>query len=271
MPMSKIVPLLGVALTIGSVACSIGETSYETVTLPVRARSETRTCESPFAKPDLAALEGCGEGKGHCFDGAKVPLPAEKLTACSGPNVCVPDKLLAAGGGKLKACTFFMGNKPGACMSLLVKDIAANKEMLKQDVCDADERCAPCINPLDGVDTHLCDAIGVHEAPCVGGAAAKLESCCHGFGVCMNESAAPEDQRGNLSRETCPANKLCAPAAMVEGPPVKCEVLGADGVCLDTCFARILGPTAPVMRAGCGPTEICLPCAIGKSQGMPGC
>ncbi|MDF2694654.1 MAG: Tryptophan synthase alpha chain, partial [Labilithrix sp.] len=261
----------GVALAVATVACSVGETTYETVTLPVRARNETRTCESPFAKPDLATLEACGDGKGHCFDGKKTPIPEKNLEQCSGSNVCVPDKLLSANGGKLKACTFFMGNKPGACMSLVVKDIAANKEMLKQDVCEPDERCAPCINPLDGTDTHLCEEIGVHETDCIGGEAARPESCCHGFGVCMNEDAAPEDQRGNLSRETCPNKKLCAPAAMVEGAPVKCEVLGVDGVCLDTCFAGMLKPTTPVMRGGCGPTEVCLPCVVGKSQGMPGC
>ncbi|MBX3209007.1 MAG: hypothetical protein KF764_28500 [Labilithrix sp.] len=260
-----------VAVAALGVACSIGEATTETVTLPVRARKETRTCESPFVKPDLSTLESCGDGKGHCFDGARTGIPAQNLTACSGADVCLPDALLTAGGGKLKACTFFLGNKPGACLSLLVKDIEANKDMLKQDVCEPDERCAPCVDPTNGKDTQLCGDIGVYEAPCSGGEAARAPTCCHGFGVCMNEEAAPEDSRGDLSRETCGEKQLCAPAAMVEGTPVKCDVLGVAGVCLDTCFAGMLKPTTPVMRGGCGPTEVCLPCVVGKSQGMPGC
>ncbi|MCW5838079.1 MAG: hypothetical protein KIS78_37155, partial [Labilithrix sp.] len=253
------------------VACSIGESTTETVTLPVRARRETRTCESPFARPDPSTLERCGDGKGRCFDGARTPIPAKDLPPCAGGDVCVPDALLEAGGGTLKSCTFFLGSKPGACMSLLVKDIAANKDVLQQDVCADDERCAPCVDPTNGQDTRLCGAIGVHEEACVGGEGARAAACCHGFGVCMNADAAPEGSRGDLSRDTCADDQLCAPAAMVEGAPVKCDVLGFDGVCLDTCFATMLRPTTPVMRGGCGPTEVCLPCAVGKGQGMPGC
>ncbi|MBX3212582.1 MAG: hypothetical protein KF850_11160 [Labilithrix sp.] len=266
----RLVVLLVVGAPVAATACSIGETTYETVTLPVRAKNETRTCESPFAKPPLRELESCGDGKGHCFDGARTPLPESKLRACTGSDVCVPDKLLLAGGEKLKACTF-LNKKPGACLSLLVKDIELHKNELQRDVCDDDERCAPCVDPTNGEDTHLCDPIGVHERACVGGEGASAETCCHGFGVCMNEDAAPEGSREDLQRETCPSKQVCAPAAMVEGRPVKCDVLGVAGVCLDTCFASMLRPTTVVMRGGCGPTELCLPCAIGKGQGMPGC
>jgi len=266
--------ICAVSVVIGSLvlpACSIGETTYETITLPVRAKNEKRTCSSAFAKPDLSKLEPCGDGKAHCYDGAKTAIPASMLAPCSGDEVCIPDKLLEAAGSKLKSCTFFLDDKPGVCMSLAVKDVATNKDMLRQDACDRDERCIPCVDPRNGEDTHLCDDVGVYEDDCVGGQGKQAETCCHGFGVCMNEEAAPEDSRGDLSRDTCPAKQLCAPAAMVEGTPVKCEVLGVSGVCLDTCFAGMLKPTMPVMRGGCGPTEVCLPCAVGKSQGMPGC
>lgn len=260
-----------VGCSLVATACSIGETTYETVTLPVRTKNETRTCTSPFAKPDLRKLEVCGNGKGHCFDGSKSPLPESKLEACSGSDVCVPDEVLSAGGGKLKSCTFFIGKKPGACISTLVKDIDAHKNELQRDVCAEHERCAPCIDPTNGESSHLCDDIGVHEQDCVGGEGARAASCCHGFGVCMNEDAAPDSSRDQLSRDTCASNKLCAPASMVDGKPVKCSVLGFSGVCLDTCFASMLKATTSVTRSNCGPTELCLPCAIGKSQGMPGC
>jgi hypothetical protein len=87
----------------------------------------------------------------------------------------------------------------------------------------------------------------------------------------MNREAAPADSRDDLARDTCPETKLCAPRAMVEGTPVKCSVTGVSGVCLDLCFATMLGPVGKAMRGGCGPTEVCLPCAVGKSRGMPGC
>jgi hypothetical protein len=259
--------VLAVAMSI--VACSVGGATHEHVVMPVRVQSETQTCSSPFVKPELASLKACGEGKGHCYDKAKVPITG--LPACEGDQVCVPDKVLDINGGKLKACTFFIGQKPGVCFSNLVEDVAKHINELQKDVCDEDERCIPCIDPTNGEDTHSCEAMGVHEKACVGGVGAKVESCCHGAGACISPDAVPEDQRGDLSQEVCPRGKLCSPAAMVDGNPVQCDVLGVSGVCLDTCFANMLRPAGKLMRAGCGPTEVCLPCIIGKGQGMPGC
>jgi hypothetical protein len=264
----------GVAATLLSLvmlACSIGETTYATVKLPFRAKRETRKCEPPFAKPDLSTLKPCGEGKGHCFNAAKVPLPASQLQACDGGEVCIPDPILKAGGTKLKACTFFMQNKPGACVSTLLKDMKANEKVLQPDVCDEGERCAPCINPMDGVDTHVCDETGAYEKDCVGGTDdSNAEICCHGMGLCSKLDAIPEDNRSNMERNVCPENKVCAPAALIEGAPVKCDVMGMSGVCLDRCFASMLASVGQHMRGGCGPTELCLPCALGGKM-MPGC
>ena len=250
-------------------ACAIGEDRYETVTEPLQKVDPNITCSTPFAKPDLASLKACGEGRGHCFPKNKSPVTS--LPDCDGGDICVPDKLLEANGGKLKACKFFLNGKPGVCMSTLVKDIAAHVNEMLPDVCDADERCAPCVDPRDGKDTKICDAMGVHEGACTGGPGTRAPSCCHGAGLCMNESGVPEDNRGDLSRDTCTAGKLCAPAAMVSGEPVHCGVVGLPGVCLDVCFAKMLSPAATMVRGECRPTEVCLPCLVGKGQGMPGC
>ena len=260
-----------VALVVSFVvsACAIAEDQYESVVQPLQKVDPTITCSTPFAKPDLGSLKPCGEGKGHCFDKTKTPIT--NLPECEGGELCVPDKLLESNGGKLKACNFYIGDKPGACMSTLVKDIAAHANDLRPDVCDPDERCAPCIDPRDGKNTKLCEPIGVHEGACTGGVATRAPSCCHGAGLCMNESGVPEDKREDLSRDTCMAGKLCAPAAMVSGDPIHCKVLGVPGVCLDVCFARMLSPAATVARGQCKPTEVCLPCLIGKGQDMPGC
>ena len=261
-----------VALVVGLPlsACAIAEDRYESVVEPLQKVDPTVTCSTPFAKPDLATLKPCGEGRGHCFPKNKSPV--QSLPACEGDDICVPDNLLEANGGKLKSCTFFLNGKPGVCMSTLVKDIAAHLNEMLPDVCDAaTERCAPCIDPRDGKDTKICEAIGVHEGACTGGVATRAPTCCHGAGVCMNETGVPEDKREDLSRDTCMAGKLCAPAAMVSGNPDHCKVLGVPGVCLDVCFARMLSPAATVVRGQCRPTELCMPCLIGKGQGMPGC
>ena len=179
--------------------------------------------------------------------------------------------ILAAGGGKLRACTFFIGGKPGVCMSTLVDDIAKHASELQQDSCKSDERCAPCVNPLDGKDTGLCGGVGVYEGDCTAGASEAPARCCHGAGVCMTPDGIPEDSRGDMKADSCVGGRLCAPASLVGGAPVKCDALGLSGVCLDVCFAAELRGTAPVTRSSCGPTEVCLPCAIGGPRGMPGC
>ena len=261
-------PLLGACLV--AVAC--GETRYETQHFPVQVtRSASMTCTSPFVTPDLSKLKPCDGG--HCYAKTKLPFPPGSLPPCDGDEVCVPDKVLRAGGKKLEACTFFLDGRPAACMSLIVKDVADVKDQLQQGSCDADERCSPCINPLTGNDTFACaDGYGVHEGECTGGQASdSAASCCHGMGVCMTEESAPAETRDNMKRQTCAAGQLCAPASMTTGTPVKCDVLGFSGVCLDLCFAAMFAGTSTVMRAGCQPTEMCMPCAIGKDQGLRGC
>jgi hypothetical protein len=253
-------------------ACSIAEDKHETVILAPRAKKAVAgTCDSPFVTPDLGKLKPCGNGRGHCYDGSRLASTTD-LPACDGAEVCVPDKVLRAGGTKLKACTS-LGGKPGVCSSLLLERLEKFKSIVPVDVCDKDnERCAPCINPEDGTDTHACDETGVHDKACAaGGAAEAAQTCCHGAGDCINIDAVPEDQRASMSRETCREGKVCAPASMTSGSPVKCEAFGVPGVCLDYCFATMLKPGAAVMRGSCGITEMCLPCLVGKSQGVLGC
>lgn len=269
--MKRLLTLLIVSLPVA--ACAIGEARHESESYPVRKASAQKVCDSAFVQPDLSKLEACGNGQGHCYAADKISLSG--LPECSTPGeICVPDKVLNANGGTLKSCKFFIKDAPGVCGSLLFTELAANKDQVPASPeCDGEnERCTPCIHPLDGSNTHQCEPQGVHAEACVGGASAKpLPSCCHNSGVCMNADAAPEGQRDSLSRDTCSKDKLCAPAAMVDGNPSRCYAFGLPGVCLDVCFAAMLGPSKPVMGSDCRATEVCLPCVIGKGQGMPGC
>lgn len=96
--------------------------------------------------------------------------------------------------------------------------------------------------------------------------------CCHGMGACVNLDAIPVSKRANMNRDDCRKDgQVCAPASQVTGKPVKCEVFGVAGVCIDVCFAGQLQGLQRTTRSTCNPTEICLPCALGKSQGMLGC
>lgn len=266
----RLAVVLGCSLL--AVACSIGETSYDHFETPAQKVSAVKTCSGAFMKPDLSTLTPCGndDAKGHCYEGAKTRLT--DLPACTGSgDTCIPDKVLEANGGTLKSCTFFLNGKPGVCMNLLTGQIAAHKGQMQPDVCEPNERCTPCIDPTNQQDTHLCDPIGVHVEKCQGGAAVREPTCCHGQGKCLNPDAIPEESREDMSADICKGGRLCAPAALVDGSPESCSVLGASGVCVDLCFAKMLGPSKAVMRGGCGPTSVCLPCVIGKGQGMPGC
>jgi hypothetical protein len=278
------------ALAIGSVACHIGEAHTEIEYYDPHTTTQTLTCQTDdWLKPDLSKLTQCGgtKGKGHCYDRMKVSAiggPKDPTTdvddyaddACKDGELCIPDKILQAGGTKLQACKF--GSLPGTCASRIAKRIDDNAKggaLQKQDCDGDDEVCIPCTDPTEGNrDTHVCDDIGVHTNACVGGKGASgVVLCCHGEGLCTDKSGIPGGHASDLpSDSSCKADQVCAPAALIDNKPHKCSgALGVAGVCLDYCFADVLEGAKALERGDCGPTEICLPCAIGKSQGLPGC
>lgn len=261
------------ALIGGLVACHVGENTHETVVVATPTVPETKTCDSPFVTPDLDALTACGDGKGHCYPAAKTAYADKDLPACAtAGEICVPDKVLRAGGATPKSCQFLGGKLEGACASLLLIELNAHKDQVTQEGCDADERCTPCDDPRTGEDTGTCGPSGVHAEACAGGSGAAGESCCHAAGVCMDREAVPADARDDMDRDSCAQkNQVCAPLSMSDGVPTKCSLLGVSGVCIDVCFASVLQGVQRTARADCGPTELCLPCIIGKGKGMPGC
>jgi hypothetical protein len=274
--MKRLVALVVSLSSIASVACTIGETRYEKLYLPIRETQEgPRVCGTDdWATVDLSKLEECGKGQGHCYPGKKFSH-ADAFEKCEkAGEVCVGDNVLKAAGKPIKKCTSIagIGNK-GACLNIdLIPEMKKRGSgALKQDVCDEHQVCAPCTDPEhDNAPTGYCEEFGVHEKDCKGGAAAEEEICCHGMGTCLSPDGVPEDARSDLESESCSGGKLCAPASMVSGQPMKCTILGFDGVCLDTCFARMLVSTTTLTRTDCQVTEVCMPCAVGKGM-MPGC
>src|SRR5262249_14993608 len=114
-------------------------------------------CVGPLGAPvDPATLpEGCpGFGGAHCV--AAVPDErASHLATCDGGGCCVPDPFIKTGGVYTpKACTAFDGSA-GVCLSGCVPEVGKVASILKQDVCEASERCAPCV--FSGSPTGACD------------------------------------------------------------------------------------------------------------------
>src|SRR5262245_13892412 len=135
----NVLVLFAVAAPIASIACTIGEERFEVVKYPkLKKASASFTCDSPIVAADLSKAKECGDGKGkgHCYDKKKVPVPADQLIPCEGDEICIPDKILKANGKKLKSCTFTVAGmpaKPGACTSMIFKQINDFKDMLGKD------------------------------------------------------------------------------------------------------------------------------------------
>ena len=287
----KLVVLVVTALSLGSVACVVGETRYETIEYDPHTAVAGLVCKSPIVKVDPSTLTKCkggsdkSTGKGHCFPRLRAGVDeknAEELKdpACKDDEICVADKILEAGGKELKKCTFKIGTpQEGRCMANLAKQMGENWDLMKQGdtECDADEACSPCIHPITKEDTHLCQPIGVFADNCSeGGEKGKqVELCCAGLGLCMDKSAAPDGAGDSLPKDSCKSNaQVCAPANLIDGKAEKCSAIGgADGVCLPICFADMVKGAQAGLRSSCNALSFCLPCAAAKLSGfdMPGC
>jgi hypothetical protein len=277
-----------------------GKKTLEGEKTPGKSSSDpaASTCDAKMVKVDLSKLTACQGGKGHCYPKGKAGIFAAKYIACAAASdVCVPDEVLQAGGGKLKTCKSVSG-LAGACFTatLMPEIIARGGSALPRDVCDADQLCLPCTDPLsNNAPTGMCAAIGVSAESCdganAGGASgtngsatttpapAPSPPCCttsgRSSGICIAEAAIPAAQRGDTKQDVCASANKCVPKAFVENKPVKCSagILGS-GVCLDKCFDDMMSTASEfglLSRSTCASTEVCVPCLFGKDKGMPGC
>ena len=88
----------------------------------------------------------------------KVPANVgAQLAKCSdGTSYCVPDAFIKSGGAAPPTCKSLNG-ADGVCLSVCVPQVEQYESLLPQDTCAADERCAPCINPLNNMPSGACD------------------------------------------------------------------------------------------------------------------
>lgn len=267
-----------------------GDTSASSSAQQCSDTTVSLTPTDPGTLPKCACTAG---GAARCVPKDKVPSNVSGvLESCSegGPGVCVPDKLVASGGAAPKTCKSAFGE--GRCMSMCVPDVAKNASLLNRgegDVCDADERCVPCLNPLQNNEpTGVCE-IGKPPPPACtsgGGDSGKSAptsgggqqlSCpyggppvvdvstfpsCGDGARCVPTSLVPASAAALL--KTCPTG-LCAPeksiAAGGQYLPKTCKAIGGgEGRCTNVNIPAVEAQKSMLARDVCDANELCAPC-----------
>ncbi|CAN5925787.1 hypothetical protein BH11MYX4_BH11MYX4_11700 [soil metagenome] len=262
---------------------------------PVTTKTDPNACvpgggvalapEDPSKYPKCAcATKG---GAARCIPKAKVPANvSSQLEACTegGAGVCVPDPLVKSGGAAPPTCKSPFGE--GRCMSLCVPEVAKNADLLgrgENDSCAADERCAPCLNPLKnneptgvceiGKPVVACDPKAGTPAPSPAPSLAcpytgppvvdvtKFPSCGDGA-RCVPASLVPASSAAML--KPC-ATGLCAPEKSIAAggqyvPRTCAAVAGAEGRCLNVNISQVEAQKAQLTRDTCDASELCAPC-----------
>jgi hypothetical protein len=254
---------------------------------------------SPPTAAQIAALPSCcTTGAAHCVPNAELPpgTSVSALATCTG-GACVPDSLISSGGAAPPACKSLNG-AAGVCLSLCVPQVAQYSTLLPQDICQTDERCAPCVSPLDGSDTGACE-IGKSTGSSGGGGTTcapasgdddstntpspvidagppvcphvgapvldptSLPACDPNGGAhCLSTSLVPAAEAAQLA--TC-ATGLCVPDSFIESggefiPKTCTSLLGAEGRCLDEMIPQVAAELTEIPVDVCQSFERCVPC-----------
>ena len=247
---------------------------------------------------DLTRYPPCCQktgGQAHCAPKDLVPGDLVSLVeACAlgqgSEGVCVPDKLLARGGGFTPRKCKSIGDLEGRCTSICVPAVARDLAMLPQESCDQDERCAPCYDPRTGQDTGACQVGLCDQGPTE--PARPFQNCGVGGAAtdwCVPLSAVPENLRANFDDKGCletpctENNTLCVPRAIIETYPnfnlPRCQVGGMvitllgdkykDGRCVSRCMKKVSSVASMLAQVTCAPDELCAPCLDPLANAAP--
>jgi hypothetical protein len=248
----------------------------------------------PPAPMDPSTLPACcvqGQmGAAHCVPTAKVPSNvASQLQTCSG-GACVPDPFIKNPSLVPASCKS-IGGAAGVCLSVCVPQVAQYASLLPQDSCASDEKCAPCISPLDKKPTGACD-IGKSSgggmcngdpsptpSSDAGATAPPPDTCPHmgppvldpstlpscdpaGGAHCLDKSLVPAAMASQLA--TCPTG-LCVPDDFIKAGgnfiPATCRSLNdAEGRCLHEAIPQVAMQLSQLPQSTCASYERCVPC-----------
>ena len=241
--------------------------------------------DCPYNGPPLIdpnVLDDCSPAcnGAHCLPTAFVPTDLQALlTPCAG-GFCAPDTLIESGGqGIPVSCTSAAGAE-GRCLSTCLPDIAAQANLLPVDVCNPDERCAPCFNPIatdPNLPTGACeiacdtavDPPVIITCPWNGPAVldpSVLPDCSPACGGahCLEASLVPPSLQSQVA--PCPGG-FCVPDPMIAAAgnylPPTCNAFSgtsAEGRCLSECLPAVISQIDQLQQDTCAAGERCAPC-----------
>lgn len=235
----------------------------------------------------------CDDGEAWCRPPDIVSESlVDRLYLCAGGDICVPADYLGSG-YQPRMCKSIAG-EAGACVSLCVKSVKQLESLLPTDVCEAGERCAPCIDPTDGQPSGACDAIACEEAATDPGPApdpgapnepvdlcddppsvidpSGLPPCCPGA-HCVPGAIVPQGQQSLLDK--CDDGSFCVPDKLISSggfytPPTCTSVGGSEGRCMSTCVPAVAEEAKDLPQDICEAGEKCTLCCdpfTGESTG----
>lgn len=253
-------------------------------------------CVGPLGAPaDPSELPACCQdlgGKAHCV--ANVPAEFQSLvSACEGGGFCVPDVFIETGGVHTPPKCVSLGDAEGRCLSVCVPRVAEYKDILPQDKCAPDERCVPCVSPLDNKPTGVCDVVGecvdeggggtgetggtsgpdpangddpntcIYDGPEPVVDPSGLPACADDA-HCLDPALVPQEFRSRLA--ACSDGvKLCVPDTFLEtggkfDPPTCRSIHDAEGRCLSRALPEVKAQEAFLPQSTCAASERCVPC-----------
>ena len=221
---------------------------------------------------DPNTLEVCPmcAGGARCLPNGLIPDEVKgQLGACDATNTCVPDDFIKTGGNFIAQTCASVAGAEGRCISECLPQVAAQANLLPQDICPEFQRCVPCYDPISGEESGACSLScdpGPAEPP------VTLPGCCDGLGTCVPKNLLSPSQADQLPEDSCPTNDgndyLCAPTAAVEDPnwsPEDCTTDttiggGKPGVCLPGCLITGWFEDWATSQSTCPENHKCAPC-----------
>jgi hypothetical protein len=216
--------------------------------------------DEPVNPPQV--FDACCDGLGSC-----VPedLVSEEQLSQLGTDTCTEEGTVCAP-NDLANPSFTpvvcesVGGAEGRCLPECLPDIAAQADLLPQDICLDAHLCAPCFDPTTGEDTGACRLNG--DEP--GQDPVVFSPCCNDIGLCVPEGLVPADQRDQLGPDVCTDEEyLCAPTDLIDPeftPPTCTSVAGAEGRCLPDCLPDIQAQADRLPQDTCAEHHLCAPC-----------
>ncbi|HUH00697.1 MAG TPA: hypothetical protein VML75_01805 [Kofleriaceae bacterium] len=272
------------ALVIAGGACTVGDINAN------GGGDDPLTCEGPLGPAqDPEALTACCTdfvGNAHCLDDSVVPEGLRDfLGSCDGGGYCVPDKFIETGGVFTPKTCASIGGAAGVCLSACVPQVEEVYGLLPDDICDIDEKCVPCVSPIDNLPTGACDikyecgdpdpfggtsdpgggaeASCPHEGPPVIDPATLPACTTCGGGHCLGNALVPADVADRLA--ACDATSKCVPDELIASagnaiPETCASVADLEGRCLSRCLPEVEAQAALLPQSTCPATHLCAPC-----------